>query len=137
MNRAFSAVAPYAGHQAGRPLTFLLATLVVVVWGITGPLFNFSDTWQLVIYRNNDRYVSHGVHHSEHPHRDGAAIQAKLDELVRTSAAQNRFIGIEHFTDEEIEAYRVSCADLAKKASDRASKRAQASAASAAEQAVT
>jgi len=52
--------------------------------------------------------------------RDGAALQAKLDELIRTSHAHNRFIGIEHLTDEEIESFRRSCAALAKKASDRA-----------------
>ena len=55
--------------------------------------------------------------------RDGAAIQAKLDELIRTSSAQNRFIGIEHLTDEEIEEHRRSCASLAQRAADRAAKR--------------
>ena len=58
--------------------------------------------------------------------RDGAAIQAKLDELIRTSSAQNRFIGIEHLTDEEIEEYRNNCAALAEKAAARRTKKAAA-----------
>jgi low affinity Fe/Cu permease len=57
--------------------------------------------------------------------RDGAAIQAKLDELIRTSAAQNRFMGIEHLTAEEIEDYRKSCETLAQRAADRAARRAR------------
>jgi low affinity Fe/Cu permease len=57
--------------------------------------------------------------------RDGAAIQAKLDELIRSSHAQNRFIGIENLTDDEIEQYRQSCAALAQKAAGRAALRAQ------------
>jgi low affinity Fe/Cu permease len=55
--------------------------------------------------------------------RDGAAIQAKLDELIRSSQAQNQFIGIEHLTDEEIEEYRQSCSALAKKVTERAASR--------------
>jgi low affinity Fe/Cu permease len=55
--------------------------------------------------------------------RDGAALQVKLDELIRSSHAHNKFIGIEHLTDQEIEDFRRSCAALAKKASDRAAAR--------------
>jgi low affinity Fe/Cu permease len=55
--------------------------------------------------------------------RDGAALQVKLDELIRSSHAHNKFIGIEHLTDQEIEEFRRSCATLAKKASDRAAAR--------------
>jgi low affinity Fe/Cu permease len=57
--------------------------------------------------------------------RDGAALQVKLDELIRTSHAHNRFIGIEHLTDEEIEEYRLSCEALASKATERALARAE------------
>ena len=138
MNHAFSAIATYIAHQAGKPLTFLLAVTVVIVWGVTGPLFGFSDTWQLVINTGTTIVTFLMVFVIQNTqNRDGAAIQAKLDELVRTSSAQNRFIGIEHLTDEEIEEYRQSCADLAKKASDRASQKANEKAASAAKDAVS
>jgi low affinity Fe/Cu permease len=125
MNQAFSQIATWIAHQAGRPLTFLLAAMTIVVWAITGPIFHFSDTWQLIINTGTTIVTFLMVFVIQNTqNRDGAAIQAKLDELIRSSGAQNRFIGIEHLTDEEIEQYKKSCAALAAKAADRASKRA-------------
>jgi low affinity Fe/Cu permease len=126
MNRMFSEIASYIAHQAGRPITFLLAASIIVCWALTGPIFNYSDTWQLIINTGTTIVTFLMVFIIQNTqNRDGSALQAKLDELIRTSHAHNRFIGIEHLTDEEIEEYRSSCAALAKKATDRAVARVQ------------
>ena len=84
----------------------MLALVLVVVWAITGPLFGFSETWQLVINTGTTIVtflMIFLVQNSQN--RDSAAIQAKLDELIRSvEAARAEFIGIEHLTDAEIEA---------------------------------
>jgi low affinity Fe/Cu permease len=122
LNKIFSEIATHTSHQAGRPLTFLLAALVIICWAVTGPIFNYSDTWQLIINTGTTIVTFLMVFVIQNTqNRDGAAIQAKLDELIRSSKAQNQFIGIEHLTDEEIEEYRRSCAALAKRVTDRVS----------------
>ena len=121
MNRVFSKIASYVAHQSGRPLTFLLCASIIVAWALTGPIFRYSDTWQLIINTGTTIVTFLMVFVIQNTqNRDGAALQAKLDELIRSSHAHNRFIGIEHLTDEEIEVHRLSCAALAKKATDRA-----------------
>jgi low affinity Fe/Cu permease len=139
MNKLFSHIATYIAHQSGRPAVFLLAALVIVVWGATGPIFDYSDTWQLIINTGTTIVTFLMVFIIQNTqNRDGAALQAKLDELIRSHAeAQNRFIGIEHLTDEEIEEYRKSCSALAQKAADRASKRANLRAVDAASEATS
>jgi low affinity Fe/Cu permease len=127
MNRLFSQIATWTAHQAGSPISFLIATLTIIVWAITGPLFRFSDTWQLIINTGTTIVTFLMVFVIQNSqNRDGSAIQAKLDELIRSSGAQNRFMGIEHLTDEEIEEYKQSCAALASKLADRVSRRASA-----------
>ena len=122
MNKLFSEISTTIAHQAGRPLTFLLATLVIICWAVTGPIFAYSDTWQLIINTGTTIVTFLMVFIIQNTqNRDGAAIQAKLDELIRSSKAQNQFIGIEHLTDEEIDEYRKSCAALAKRVTDRVS----------------
>ena len=126
MNWVFSEIASHIAHQSGRPVTFLLAASIIVCWALTGPIFNYSDTWQLIINTGTTIVTFLMVFIIQNTqNRDGSALQAKLDELIRTSHAHNRFIGIEHLTDEEIEEYRSSCAALAKKATDRAVARVQ------------
>jgi low affinity Fe/Cu permease len=123
MSHLFSHISTWIAHEAGRPLTFLLASLTIIVWGMTGPIFGYSDTWQLVINTGTTIITFLMVFVIQNTqNRDGAAIQAKLDELIRSSEAQNRFIGIEHLTDEEIEEYRKSCARLAERVAKRATK---------------
>ena len=82
----------------------------MIVWAITGPLFGYSDTWQLVINTGTTIVTFLMVFLIQNSqNRDGAAIQVKLDELIRVSTAQNSFVGIEHLTDEELEEIRNKC----------------------------
>jgi low affinity Fe/Cu permease len=106
----FTAVSNAVARAAGKPLTFAFCCLIVAVWGISGPLFRFSDTWQLIINTGTTIVTFLMVFLIQNTqNRDGAAIQTKLDELIRSSAAQNYFIGIEHLTEEELEEIRKRC----------------------------
>ena len=70
---------------------------MIVLWAATGPLFGFSDTWQLIVNTGTTIVTFLMVFLIQNTqNRDGAAIQTKLDELIRSSAAQNRYVGIEH-----------------------------------------
>jgi len=83
---------------------------VVAVWAVTGPLFGYSDTWQLVINTGTTIVTFLMVFLIQNSqNRDSAAIQVKLDELIRVSTAHNSFVGIEHLTDDELEDIRNKC----------------------------
>jgi low affinity Fe/Cu permease len=136
-SKLFSEVAETVAHKAGRPLTFGTSVLIIVVWGLSGPYFGFSDTWQLVINTGTTIVTFLMVFLIQNTqNRDGAAIQTKLDELIRASAAQNLYIGIEHLTEEELEELRKTCEARAKGetrvVADRAQKKANKKAAEAA-----
>jgi low affinity Fe/Cu permease len=106
----FTQLANAVAKAAGRPITFAGCCLIVVLWAACGPLFSFSDTWQLVINTGTTIITFLMVFLIQNTqNRDGAAIQAKLDELIRASAAQNAFIGIEHLTEEELDEIRATC----------------------------
>jgi low affinity Fe/Cu permease len=103
VHRAFGEAANYIAWETGRPLAFITALGVVLVWGATGPVFHYSDTWQLVINTGTTIVTFLMVFLIQNSqNRDSAAIQVKLDELIRVSAAKNFFVGIEHLSDEEI-----------------------------------
>ncbi len=108
MDRFFTRVATQISTAVGQPLAFLLAAGVVVVWAVTGPLFNWSDTWQLVINTGTSLATFLMVFLIQNSqNRDAAAMQAKLDELLRAlEQARSQFIGVEHLTDAEIEKIR-------------------------------
>ena len=108
MDRVFTRIASAIAFLAGRPLAFIVALLVIVVWAVTGPLFQWSDTWQLVINTGTTIVTFLMVFLIQNSqNRDAAAMQAKLDELIRAQkGARGQFIGIEHLTDEQIEAIR-------------------------------
>jgi low affinity Fe/Cu permease len=109
-SRIFGDVANKTSQAAGRASAFMLAAGVVLVWAITGPLFQYSDTWQLVINTGTTIVTFLMVFLIQNSqNRDGAAIQVKLDELIRVSTAHNSFVGIEHLTDEELEEIRDKC----------------------------
>jgi low affinity Fe/Cu permease len=111
IDQMFTAASNAVARAAGAPITFLICCLVVVAWAASGPMFGFSDTWQLVINTGTTIVTFLMVFLIQNTqNRDGAAIQAKLDELIRASASQNEFIGIEHLTQAEVEEFRAKCA---------------------------
>ena len=111
----FGALANWTSIAAGRASTFIVAAGVILVWAISGPLFGFSDTWQLVINTGTTIVTFLMVFLIQNSqNRDSAAIQVKLDELIRVGAARNSLVGIEHLTDAEIEDLRSKCEARAK-----------------------
>jgi low affinity Fe/Cu permease len=109
-SKLFGDIANRTSQAAGRALTFMIAAGVVIVWAVTGPIFHYSDTWQLVINTGTTIVTFLMVFLIQNSqNRDGAAIQVKLDELIRVSAAHNSFVGIEHLTDDELEDIRNKC----------------------------
>ncbi|MGE3789659.1 MAG: low affinity iron permease family protein [Hyphomonadaceae bacterium] len=104
VSRVFTAFAGTVSRWTGRPFAFIICCAVIVIWAVSGPLFGFSDTWQLVINTTTTSVTFLMVFLIQNTqNRDNAAIQAKLDEIIRTSDSDNKFIGIEHLTDEELE----------------------------------
>ena len=108
MDRIFTSIANKIARFVGDPLAFVIALTVVIVWGVTGPVFRYSDTWQLIINTGTTIVTFLMVFLIQNSqNRDAAAMQAKLDELIRAlDEARGQFIGIEHRTDKEIQEIR-------------------------------
>jgi low affinity Fe/Cu permease len=104
MNRFFERIAGQVVMASGQPSAFILAMLIIIVWAVTGPLFHWSDTWQLVINTGTTIVTFLMVFLIQNAqNRDASAIQAKLDELIRAGGkARNEFIGIEHLSEPEL-----------------------------------
>ena len=115
-SRVFTRVANATAQAAGRPATFVACLAIVIGWAVSGPIFGFSDTWQLIINTGTTIVTFLMVFLIQNTqNRDSAAIQVKLDELIRSHrSARNRFIGIEHLTEEELEEVRALCEKAAK-----------------------
>jgi low affinity Fe/Cu permease len=125
MRGFFNWFATKTSMAAGQPTTFIVAVLVVLVWAVTGPLFHYSDTWQLVINTGTTIITFLMVFLIQNSqNRDGAAMQAKLDELLRAvDKAREQFIGIEHLTDQQIELLRAALEKHAKGLKEKRSKK--------------
>jgi low affinity Fe/Cu permease len=108
MESFFTQIASKSANLMGQPMAFIIATSCCLLWAVTGPLFHYSDTWQLVINTGTTVLTFLAVFLIQNSqNRDGSAIQAKLDELMRAIPnARPEFIGIEHLTDPEICAIR-------------------------------
>ena len=108
MNAVFSRFSNAVSNAMGKPIAFIVAMLVVCIWALTGPIFGFSEVWQLVINTGTTIVtflMIFLVQNSQN--RDGEALQAKLDELILTSkGAQNKFIGIERLDEAELRELR-------------------------------
>jgi low affinity Fe/Cu permease len=115
LREKFSEFALLTSHATGHPLAFLLAVLVVVIWGMTGPVFGYSDTWQLVINTGTTIVTFLMVFLIQNTqNRDTMALQLKLSELVLAQkGAHNSFADLENLTDEELEEMH---ADMCKRA---------------------
>jgi low affinity Fe/Cu permease len=108
--QSFARIATAVSRWAGRPITFLSCCLIVVIWALTGPIFKYSDTWQLIINTGTTIVTFLMVFLIQNTqNRDNAALQAKLDELIRATQAKNDFIGIEHLSDKELEDILADC----------------------------
>jgi low affinity Fe/Cu permease len=104
MQRLFTRIASRSAYLMGYPVAFLAASTACIIWAVTGPLFHYSDTWQLVINTATTVMTFLAVFLIQNSqNRDGAAIQAKLDEILRAMTdARTGFVGIEKRTDAEI-----------------------------------
>ncbi|HZO28105.1 MAG TPA: low affinity iron permease family protein [Chloroflexota bacterium] len=114
----FASFSKWTAHAAGHPLAFLAALLIILAWAVTGPLFGFSDTWQLVINTGTTIVTFLMVFLIQNTqNRDSAAVQLKLDELIRaTSGAHNALLDLEELTESELERLRRRYEDLARQA---------------------
>jgi low affinity Fe/Cu permease len=110
ITKLFGSVANAVARAAGKPLTFTIAALTILVWIVSGPIFDYSDTWQLIINTATTIVTFLMVFLIQNSqNRDNAAIQVKLDELIRVSTVKNMFVGIERLSDEELEEIRRKC----------------------------
>ncbi len=99
----FSRFSGGVAQLTGKPATFVIAVAGILIWAVTGPLFGFSETWQLVVNTGTTIITFLMVFVLQNSqNRDGKAVQAKLDELILTSEAENRFMGIEHLDETEL-----------------------------------
>ena len=118
MNTYFARFAGWSAWATGHPLAFAIATTACLVWAASGPMFNYSDTWQLVINTGTTIITFLMVFLIQNTqNRDTEALQIKLDELLRAvGAARNTMIDLEELDDEELEKIREEYLELARKA---------------------
>lgn len=117
----FTRAAKWASRTAGRPLTFMIAVAIIVIWAVTGPVFQFSDTWQLVINTSTTIVTFLMVFLIQNTqNRDTEALQIKLDELLRSMEnAHTVLLDLEELDDEELDLIRKDYLKLAKKAREK------------------
>lgn len=108
MDQFFTRIAAKIATAVGQPLAFVIALAFIIIWAFTGPVFGFSDTWQLIVNTSTTIITFLMVFLIQNAqNRDAAAMQAKLDELIRAiEPARNEFVGIEHLTESELETIR-------------------------------
>ena len=120
--RAFDRLAKWASRASGRPAAFTLAALMIAAWIVTGPLFGYSDTWQLVINTATTVVTFLMVFLIQNTQsRDTEAMQIKLDELIRaTEAASNALLDLEELDEATLDRYRQAYEQLARKSRELA-----------------
>ena len=104
MDAFFTRIATRSASIMGQPAAFVISTLAVLIWAASGPVLHYSDTWQLIINTATTVLTFLAVFLIQNSqNRDGAAMQAKLDEILRAlDKARVEFVGIEHLTDTQI-----------------------------------
>jgi low affinity Fe/Cu permease len=112
----FTRFAKWTARQTGKPVTFISAVIVIFIWAVTGPVFHFSDTWQLVINTGTTIITFLMVFLIQNTqNRDTEALQVKLDELIRSSrTARNQVLNLEELDDDELDEIRQEYYELAK-----------------------
>jgi len=115
---SFGRMARWISTITGRPATFMIAVGIIVVWSVTGPLFGFSDTWQLVINTGTTIVTFLMVFLIQNTqNRDTEALQIKLDELIRAvKGARNEFLDLEELDEKHLDVIRKQYLDLAEHA---------------------
>lgn len=114
----FTRWAKWAARATGRPVTFVIAVAIILIWVLTGPIFGFSDTWQLVINTSTTIVTFLMVFLIQNTqNRDTEALQVKLDELIRaTEGAHNAFLDLEELDEEQLDRIRTNYERLAEEA---------------------
>ena len=115
---AFTRFAKWISYATGRPHAFILAVIVIILWALTGPIFDFSDTWQLVINTGTTIMTFLMVFLIQNTqYRDSEAIHIKLDELIRsTKEARNTLMDLEEMEDDELDQLRADYEKMAEHA---------------------
>ena len=123
IGESFNRMAKATSRACGHPVTFVVSVLICVVWLATGPVFHYSDTWQLVINTATTVLTFLVVFLIQNTqNRDAAAMQIKLDELIRAvQGAQNRMVDLEDLTEAELDNYKARFAALAARSRSRGS----------------
>jgi low affinity Fe/Cu permease len=117
MRKLFRRFAEATARQAGKPMAFVLAAALVLAWAATGPLFGYGDTWQLVINTSTTIITFLMVFLIQSSqNRDTAALQIKLDELIRTSQAHNALLNLEELDEDDLDRIRKHYCKLAHQA---------------------
>lgn len=127
MGSMYETLAKQAAKYSGRPITFLLAALVVIVWAVSGPIFHYSDTWQLVINTGTTIVTFLMVFLIQNTQNtDTTAIQLKLDELIRVKQnADNSLLNLEDMDAAALEKFKEKYQQLAKEAGEEIKQRTQ------------
>src|SRR5919112_495905 len=116
MEKLFTKVATTVAHAAGKPAAFILCCAIILLWALSGPVFGFSDTWQLIINTGTTIVTFLMVFLIQNTqNRDGAALQVKLDELIRAmDGAHNGLLDLEELSGEDLARIRAGCEALAR-----------------------
>jgi low affinity Fe/Cu permease len=114
----FSRFAKSTAKITGKPVTFIIAVSIIVVWAVMGPMFGFSDTWQLVVNTGTTIITFLMVFLIQNTqNRDSEALQVKLDELIRaTHGAQNALLDLEELEEEELDRIKAGYEEMAERA---------------------
>ncbi|HEU4929027.1 MAG TPA: low affinity iron permease family protein [Candidatus Krumholzibacteria bacterium] len=121
----FTRFAKSSARATGRPAAFIAAALVIIGWALSGPVFHFSDTWQLVINTGTTIITFLMVFLIQNTHnRDSEAIQIKLDELIRAvQDADNRLMDLEELEEDQLDEFRAKYEKMAEEARTRKTRR--------------
>ncbi|TAL86657.1 MAG: low affinity iron permease family protein [Rhodanobacter sp.] len=123
ITQSFRRLAESTASYSGKPVAFLIAACIVVVWGATGPLFHYGDSWQLVINTGTTIVtflMVFLIQNSQNRHT--AALQIKLDELIRVTEASNGLLDLEDMDEEVLERVRENYRKLARQRQEKASR---------------